>query len=215
LGAILTDDSLKVRRIPELEVTDRKVLHQVLDACKIVHIGFIHDERPVVIPLAFVRDGERILLHGSTGSRLFRSLASGAQLCATVTHLDGIVAARSAFHSSMNYRSVMIFGIAQEVNGDDKESALERFTNNLMPGRWQEVRAMTKKEKSATMVLAISLEKMSGKIRTGGPSGEDEEDLTMPIWAGQIPITTTFAKPIPADDLIPGIEIPDSVSKMR
>lgn len=212
MGAILKSEFLEVKRGSELQVTDRAQLYEVLDAGKIAHIG-VTDESgtPIVIPLAYARDQDNLLIHGSTGSRLFQLLAKGKQLCATVTILDGIVAARSAFNHSMNYRSVMIFGTAIEIVGDEKNLALEVFTNKLLVNRWQEVRPMTKREAAATMILKVPLTQISGKIRTGGPDGESEADIALPIWAGHIPMPETFGSPVPAADLAPNIEIPPSI----
>lgn len=205
-----------MRRGAELEVTDRAILYEILDAGKVIHIGIAQSNSfPLVIPLAYVRDNNRILIHGSTGSRLFRALAAGEKLCGTVTLLDGIVLARSAFHSAMNYRSIMIFGTATEISESDKEHALERFTNNLISNRWQEVRPMTNKEKAATMVLAIDLTNISGKVRTGGPSGEDESDLTLPIWAGHIPIVESYLPPIAAPDLPDAAQLPSALIELE
>ena len=205
-----------MRRGAELEVTDRAILYEILDAGKVIHIGIAQSNSfPVVIPLAYVRDNNRILIHGSTGSRLFRALAAGEKLCGTVTLLDGIVLARSAFHSAMNYRSIMIFGTATEISESDKEHALERFTNNLISNRWQEVRPMTNKEKAATMVLAIDLTNISGKVRTGGPSGEDESDLTLPIWAGHIPIVESYLPPIAAPELPDAAQLPSALIELE
>lgn len=213
MGVILSDDFLKVKRGAELEITDRAHLYEILDAGKVIHIGFAApDAYPVVIPLAYVRDEDRLLIHGSTGSRLFRSLAAGAKLCGTVTLLDGIVLARSAFHSAMNYRSVMVFGTATEIASAEKARALELFTNKLISDRWSEVRPMTNKESAATMVLSIELTQISGKVRVGGPAGEDDEDLALPIWAGHIPIEETYLPPIAAPNLPAGTKLPKSLS---
>ena len=215
MGVILKPEFLKVKRGSELQVTDRDQLYGILDAGKLVHVGLVEESGlPIVIPLAYARDNDDLLIHGSTGSRLFRLLAQGNQLCATVTIVDGIVAARSAFNHSMNYRSVMIFGTAIELHGADKNQALEIFTNKLLANRWQEVRPMTKREAAATMILRIPLTQMSGKIRTGGPDDEDAADIALPIWAGHIPIHETFDSPIPDTDLPPNIEIPPSIKKL-
>lgn len=216
MGVILSEDFLKIRRGAELEITDRAELYEILDAGKVIHIG-IADESgyPVVIPLAYVRHDDRILIHGSTGSRLFRKLAAGANLCGTVTILDGVVLARSAFHHAMNYRSVMVFGTAKVIPNDEKEDALKLFTNKSIPGRWHEVRAMSSKEAAATLVLAVELSRISGKVRTGGPRGEDDNDLQLPIWAGEIPIVTSYGEPVDAVNLPPGIEISESVRRLK
>lgn len=215
MGVILKPEFLKVKRGSELQVTDRDQLYGILDAGKLVHVGLVEESGlPIVIPLAYARDNDDLLIHGSTGSRLFRLLAQGNQLCATVTIVDGIVAARSAFNHSMNYRSVMIFGTAIELHGADKNQALEIFTNKLLANRWQEVRPMTKREAAATIILRIPLTQMSGKIRTGGPDGEDAADIALPIWAGHIPIHETLGSPIPDTDLPPSIEIPPSIKNL-
>ena len=216
MGVILSEDLLKVRRGAELEITDRAELYEILDAGKVMHIG-IADESgyPVVIPLAYVRDSDRILIHGSTGSRLFRRLAAGAKLCGTVTILDGIVLARSAFHHAMNYRSVMVFGSAKVIPVEEKSAALQLFTNQSVPDRWQEVRPMSTKEAAATLVLGINLDRISGKVRTGGPRGEDAEDQVLPIWAGEIPIITSYGEPIDAADLPAGTPKPESIRNLK
>ena len=215
MGVILKPEFLKVKRGSELQVTDRDQLYGILDAGKLVHVGLVEESGlPIVIPLAYARDNDDLLIHGSTGSRLFRLLAQGNQLCATVTIVDGIVAARSAFNHSMNYRSVMIFGTAIELHGADKNQALEIFTNKLLANRWQEVRPMTKREAAGTMILRIPLTQMSGKIRTGGPDGEDAADIALAIWAGHIPIHETFGSPIPDTELPPNIEIPPSIKNL-
>lgn len=216
MGVVLKPEFLKVKRSSEREILDREILYEILDAGQVAHVGIADDgDFPIVIPLAYVRDGDRILLHGSTGSRIFRKLASGANACVTVTLLDGIVAARSAFHSSMNYRSVMIFGTATVLADDQKELALEIFTNNLIPGRWQEVRTMTAKENAATMVLAIELTNISGKARTGGPHDEPAEDVDLPIWAGEIPINASLGDPVPAADLPAGVMVSPAIKNLK
>lgn len=216
MGVILSEEFLKVRRGAELEVTDRAELYEILDAGKVIHVGMLdQSDYPVVIPLAYVRDDDRILIHGSTGSRLFRKLATGVNLCGTVTILDGIVLARSAYHHAMNYRSVMVFGTAKAIANEEKEAALERFTNGSIPGRWQEVRPMSAKEAAATMVLAVDLSQISGKVRTGGPSGEDDDDLTLPIWAGEIPIVISYGDPVNATNLPAGIEVSESIRNLK
>jgi len=182
----------------------------------VAHVGLVDQSgQPLVIPLAYVRAENQLLLHGSTGSRLFRLLSEGAKLCVTVTILDGIVAARSAFHHSMNYRSVMVFGVAEVLTDQAKLAALETFTNNLLPNRWQEVRAMTPKEAAATMIVAIPLDRISGKARSGGPAEEPELDLQLPIWAGHIPITQMYGEPVPAVDLPTSVQLPKSILNLN
>ncbi|MCW2786627.1 MAG: pyridoxamine 5-phosphate oxidase family protein [Marmoricola sp.] len=198
----------RIRRIPEKAVTEVAALHRVLDAAKVAHVAFVHDGAPVNIPVATARDGSRLLLHGSTGSRLFRTLASGVGVCVTVTLLDGMVLARSAFESSMHYRSAMVFGIPGEVSEvADKLVALEAMTEAWMPGRWATLRAPLAKELAATMVLELVLDEWSVKISDGDPD-DPPEDLDEPVWAGVLPITTSYGVPVPAPDLRGGPPVP-------
>ena len=175
---------------------DRAAAHEILAHALVGHLGFSdHTGQPVVLPVAIAPDGERILFHGSTGSRLFRTLAAGAPACLTVTLLDGLVLARSAFESSMNYRSLVVFGTATELSGADKEHALRVITDHLTPGRWEDLRPMTRKEVAATCVLALPLAEFSVKARSGG-TDEPEEDRAWPIWAGQVPVVAGTGEPI-------------------
>jgi nitroimidazol reductase NimA-like FMN-containing flavoprotein (pyridoxamine 5'-phosphate oxidase superfamily) len=191
----------RIRRLPEKAVDDPAVLHAILDAARVAHVGFAdEDGRPVVIPTGAARDGDRLLLHGSTGSRLFRRLAAGAEVCVTLTMLDGMVLARSAFESSMHYRSAMVFGVATEVRDDDKAAALRAMSEAWLPGRWDTLRAPTEKELAATMVLALPLDEWSVKV-SDGPPEDPESDLDAPVWAGVLPLVTTYGDPVPAPDL--------------
>ncbi len=194
----VTTERTRIRRIPEKAATDLADLYAVLDAAKVAHVAFVHDGHPVNIPVACARDGERLLLHGSTGSRLFRTLADGAAVCATVTLLDGIVLARSAFESSMHYRSAMVFGSAVEVT--DKPAALHAMSEAWMPGRWETLRPPHAKELAATMVLELPLTEWSVKLSDGDPE-DPPEDLDEPVWAGVLPIVTSYGDPRPAPDL--------------
>jgi nitroimidazol reductase NimA-like FMN-containing flavoprotein (pyridoxamine 5'-phosphate oxidase superfamily) len=191
----------RIRRLPEKAVDDRAVLHAVLDAARVAHVGFTdEDGRPVVIPTGAARDGDRLLLHGSTGSRLFRRLADGAEVCATVTLLDGMVLARSAFESSMHYRSAMVFGVATEVPETEKVAALRAMSEAWLPGRWDTLRPPTARELAATMVLALTLDEWSVKV-SDGPPEDPESDLDAPVWAGVLPLVTSYGDPVPAPDL--------------
>ncbi len=187
-------------------------LYAVLDAAKVAHVAFVHDGHPVNIPVACARDGEGLLLHGSTGSRLFRTLASGAEACATVTLLDGMVLARSAFESSMHYRSAMIFGRAVEVS--DKLVALQAMSEAWMPGRWATLRAPHAKELAATMVLELSLDEWSVKISDADPE-DPPEDLDEPVWAGVLPIISRYGDPVPAPDLRNDPPVPSYLADWR
>jgi uncharacterized protein len=191
----------RVRRLPEKQVTERSSLHAVLDAARVAHVGVTDaDGQTYVLPVAFARDGEDLLVHGSTGSRLFRALAAGARACITVTLLDGLVLARSAFESSMHYRSAMMFGSCEPVPADDVERCLEVLTQHLMPGRWAELRAPTAKELAATTLLRMPIVEWSVKVSNGWPD-DPVEDLSEPVWAGVVPIESAFGAPLPTPDL--------------
>jgi nitroimidazol reductase NimA-like FMN-containing flavoprotein (pyridoxamine 5'-phosphate oxidase superfamily) len=192
------DERTRVRRLPENARTQRGDLDAILDEAVMAHVGIVDDGQPYVLPMACARDGDRLLLHGSTGSRLMRTLQTGAPVCVTVTHLDGLVLARSAFHSSMNYRSAMILGTARPVH-DDVE-ALRLLTEHLLPGRWEQVRAPLRRELAATLVLEVPLDEWSVKVGEGPPEDEPE-DLDDPVWAGVIPLSVVAGTPIPAPDL--------------
>ncbi len=175
---------------------DLDAAHAILAEALIGHLGVVHgDGPPVVLPVAVAPDGDRVLFHGSSGSRMFRALAAGAPACLTVTHVDGLVLARSAFESSMNYRCLVVLGTAEVLEGPDKDGALRTITEHLTPGRWESLRPMIAKEVAATTVLALPLVEFSVKARTGGP--DDPEDAAWPIWAGQLTIRTTATGVVP------------------
>lgn len=203
-----TDEKFHVQRHSDREVHDRLNINALLDSQYVAHVGFIDPDinAPFVIPMGFARDEDRILIHGSTGSRIMMSIAKGIDLCVTVTQLNAIVVARSAFNSSMNYESVMIFGQARVLKEEEKDVALERITTKLVPGLWEYGRALTKKESAATMIVELSLDKISAKARTGDPS-DDEEDLSLGLWAGIIPLKTIHEPAITAANAT-GIAIP-------
>ncbi len=198
-----------VQRKPDREVMDKAEIYSILDATNIAHIGFVDPDtqEAVVIPMGYARHNDTLLIHGSTGGRMLMALKSGIQICVTVTLLDGIVIARSAFHSSMNYRSVMAFGVPRVLEGDEKLDGLRDITNGLVPGFWEHARPMTAKEAAQTMVLALELDQVSGKKRTGGVN-DDEEDLALPIWAGVLPVRTVVDAPI-VDPAAAHIATPD------
>ncbi len=193
-------DRTRVRRLPELAVPERSALHAVLDAALVATVAVVDDGQPYAVPVACARWGDRLLLHGSTGSRLFRLLAAGEPACVTVTLVDGLVLARSAFESSMNYRSVMVLGSCSVVADADKVAAMQRLTDHLMPGRWAELRSPTRKELAATTVLAMPLTECSVKISAGGPE-DPAADLDEPVWAGVVPVEHRWGTPVPAVDL--------------
>jgi len=188
----MTDQSkFHVKRHDDREVFDRDAINSLLDSEYVAHVGFIDPDvnLPFVIPMGFARDNDRIILHGSTGSRMMMAIAKGIDICVTVTQLNAIVVARSAFNSSMNYESVMIFGKVRVLSAGEKDQALEAITEKLVPGLWGYGRPMTAKESAATMIVELGLERFSAKSRSGDPIDE-ESDLDLPIWAGILPIST-------------------------
>jgi len=190
-----------VRRLPERGSYDRADVHAVLDEGLIAHVGLAGDDGPVVIPMLYGRLGDRLILHGSPASRLLRGGAKGVDLCVTVTLIDGLVLARSAFHHSMNYRSVVIFGRATPVRDlDERRAALDALVEHIVPGRRVDARPPTEKELRGTLVLALPLDECSVKARTGGPKDEPE-DMDLDVWAGVIPLATTVGEPVAATDL--------------
>jgi nitroimidazol reductase NimA-like FMN-containing flavoprotein (pyridoxamine 5'-phosphate oxidase superfamily) len=190
----------RVKRLPDRASYDAPAIHAVLDAAMVGHLGFVAAGRPLVIPMIYGRDGDALYLHGSVASRLQRTLVHGVDVCLTVTLIDGLVLARSAFHHSMNYRSAVVFGRAALVRPDDKAHALRVISEHLAPGRWAEVRPPTPIELKQTSVLRLPIEEGSVKARTGDPV-DDEGDLTLPVWAGVLPCTTTWGEPVAASDL--------------
>ena len=208
----------RIRRLPERAVSERAALHHVLDAGLIAHVSVVDDGQPYVVPVAYARRGEDVVFHGSTGSRLFRSLVEGQPLCLTVTLLDGLVVARSAFESSMNYRCAMVLGTARRLSGDDELDALRTITEHLLPGRWSECRPPSAKERAATMTLAVSLDEASVKIRSGGPE-DIPEDVVDPqyarVWAGTVPIIESFGTPVRSDETFADVEVPAYVQEWR
>ncbi|MEE4217280.1 MAG: pyridoxamine 5'-phosphate oxidase family protein [Xanthomonadales bacterium] len=191
----------RLRRLPERGSSDFELACAIIDEAKVCHVGFTLAEQPYVVPMALGRDGERLLLHGSVVSRLMQNLADGLPCCVTVTHLDGMVLARSAFHSSMNYRSLMVFGRASEVTDPEaKTRGLDMLVDHLVPGRTAELRPSTRKELNATTLLTLPIETFSIKTRSGPPS-DAASDLDAPVWAGVIPLKLTPGTPEDAPDL--------------
>ncbi len=191
---------------------DREAIEAILDEALIAHLGFVDDGQPYVIPTLHARVGDTVYFHGSAASRAIRTLSGGAPACLTVTLLDAIVLARSAFHHSVNYRSVVVLGTASPVEGaSERRAALRAFTERLIPGRWAEVRPPNAKELKGTRVLAMGLDETSAKIRTGPPIDEPE-DHALNTWAGVIPLHTTAAAPIPDPCLAPDIAPSRTVS---
>jgi len=195
----------QVRRLPKRGVYNRGEIHAILDAGFLCHIGFVVEGQPYVIPTAYARCGDEILIHGSAASRMLRTLRGGVDVCVTVTLVDGFVLARSAFHHSINYRSVVILGKARVVSDPaEKMEALRAFTDHIVPGRWDEIRQPTEPELKQTEVLALALDEVSAKVRKGPPI-DDEEDRTWPVWAGVVPLQAKPGAPVAVDDLPPGV----------
>ncbi|WP_051831631.1 pyridoxamine 5'-phosphate oxidase family protein [Streptomyces violens] len=190
---------------------DHDTVHSILDAGYVCHLGFVRDGAPVVLPTLYGRVGSRLYLHGSTGSRPLRQARQtdpGLAVCVTVTHVDGLVLARSAFHHSLNYRSVVVHGTAHQVTDpEEKTAALDALVDQVLPGRAADSRPGNAKELAATAVIRLDLTEVSAKIRTGGPNDEPE-DLSLPHWSGVVPVAPTYGAPIPSDDLAPGVPLP-------
>ncbi|MEL7244765.1 MAG: pyridoxamine 5'-phosphate oxidase family protein, partial [Cyanobacteria bacterium J06573_2] len=201
----------QIKRLPKRANYETQTIYNILDEALICHVGFTINNQTYVIPTAYGRVEDKLYIHGSPASRMLRTLKQGIEVCVTVTLLDGLVLARSAFHHSMNYRSVVIFGTATLVNDtEEKNEALRAFTEHIIPGRWQEVREPNKQELQGTMVLSLPLTEASAKVRTGNPV-DDEPDYDLPVWAGVLPLQMVSAKAIADDRLIKGIEIPDYI----
>jgi nitroimidazol reductase NimA-like FMN-containing flavoprotein (pyridoxamine 5'-phosphate oxidase superfamily) len=203
----------QVKRLPDRGAYDSETVFKILDEGLICHVGFSVDGQPYVIPTGFARVEDTLYIHGSAASRMLRTLAEGVQVCVTVTLLDGLVLARSAFHHSMNYRSVVMLGRATLVSDPtEKIKALEAFTEHIVRGRWNDVRLPTESELKATTVLALPLAEVSAKIRNGPPK-DDAEDYELPIWAGVVPLAITSGAPIGDPRLNAGLEPPAYAKK--
>ena len=200
----------KVKRAPKRSHYDRETIYKILDAGQICHVGFIHKGCPVVIPTIYGRSENKLFIHGATVSRLITELEKGIDISLSVAHVDGLVLARSAFHHSMNYRSVVVFGKAKLVEDHEKNTALKVISDHLIPGRWEEVREPNTKELKATKVLEIPIDEASAKIRTGGPI-DDKEDYELDIWAGEIPLKRQALEPVDDVKLNSNIKVPKSV----
>src|SRR5260370_10355511 len=203
-------DRTQVRRLPKRGAYDKQQVHAILDEGYLCHVGFVVDGQPYVIPTLYVRREGQIYIHGSAASRMLRTLDEGASVCVTVTLVDGFVLARSAFHHSMNYRSVVVLGKARLVaDPAEKREAMHHFTNHMVPGRLEEVRQPNEQELKATTVLVLPLDTDSPQIRTGSPL-DDNEDYALPVWAGVVPVRTELGKPLPDERLLPGVKAFDA-----
>jgi nitroimidazol reductase NimA-like FMN-containing flavoprotein (pyridoxamine 5'-phosphate oxidase superfamily) len=203
----------KLNRISHKASHDVSDLYSILDDNLVAHVGLVQDGRPIVIPMAYGRVDDIIYLHGSSGSRLMRLLADEPEVCVSITELRSLKVARSTFNSGMNYRAVVIFGKASLVSDADKDKALNALSDAMIPGRVQEVRANTKKELAATIIVSLPLDECSVKI-SANEVEDDEQDLNKGTWAGIVPFVTTLGEPIPADEEAAGLEVPESVRRL-
>ncbi len=201
MSAYPRTERTQVRRLSQRASYDVETVHAILDAGLVCSVSFIECDRPVSIPTAYARVGDALMFHGSAKSRTLLAAAGGAELCVTVTHLDGLVLARSAFHHSVNYRSVVIFGRAVAVTDPERKMMLlEAFTERLYPGRWSVARPPNEQELRATLVVELPLREVVAKVRTGGPL-DDAEDMELPVWAGVVPLRLAAGAPEPAPEL--------------
>ena len=206
------NDLTRVRRMPERGHYDAETIYKIVDEAIICHVGIVEEGRPIVIPTIHARIDDTIVFHGAPASRLLKQIKSGAPLCVTVTLLDGLVLARSAFHSSMNYRSALLFGRGTMIEDPaEKARALEAMTNHVARGRWADVRPMTQAELDVTLVIAMQIEDASAKVRTGPPNDADE-DYALPIWAGVLPLTLQPGAPIDDPRVNSPMPVPQNIT---
>ena len=205
----------QIKRLPQRGEYDRQTIYDILDEGLICQVGFVVNGQPFVIPTAYGRVDDRLYIHGSPASRMLRTLKAGVEVCVTVTLLDGLVLARSAFHHSMNYRSVVVFGQATLVEeAEEKLEALRAFTEHVMRDRWAQVRPPNRQELAGTLVLALPLTEASAKIRSGAPV-DDEADYELPVWAGELPLRLATSQPVADPRLAPDIVLPTHVQNYR
>ena len=204
----------KVKRGAKNASYDKKAVHSILDAHFMCHVPYVFDDTPITIPMAYTRVGETVYLHGAMGTRMINALANLKKISLTVTHLDGLVLARSAFHHSVNYRSAVVFGTPRVVTDNaEKELAFEYLIEQMAKGRWGEVRVPNKKEIKITQVLAVDITEASAKVRQGPPV-DDEEDYSLELWAGEVPLKNIYSNAIPDPKLAFDLETPPSVKKL-
>jgi uncharacterized protein len=212
MEALQPTERTRLKRMPQRGSYDREIVYQIIDNALFCHVGFVHNGAPFVVPTLHVRIGERLYLHGSAASRMLRTAAGGIPLCVTVTHVDGLILARSAFHHSINYRSAVILGVAEEVTEPEaKLGALHALVEHVLPGRWQDARPPHPRELAATSVLSLPITEASAKVRTGGPS-EEAEDYALPVWAGVIPLKMATGAAVADQRLVGGVEVPEYVA---
>jgi len=203
----------KLVRNPARADYDRDVVNQIIDATPLCHVSYIIDGRPYVTPTLQWREGDTIYWHGSSASRFLRQIV-GKDVCMAITHFDGLVLARSAFHHSINYRSVMLFGEATKIEDSEKNELLHNFVENLIPGRWENLRQMTAQEAKATTVFSMPIDEGSAKVRSGPPV-DDDDDYSLPIWAGVLPISQVLQEPVPDPKNMDGLEVPTHVCDFK
>jgi nitroimidazol reductase NimA-like FMN-containing flavoprotein (pyridoxamine 5'-phosphate oxidase superfamily) len=202
-----------LKRLPQRGSYDREMVYRILDEGFVCHVGFTVEGQPFVIPTAYGRVGDKLYIHGSAASRTLRASGGGIPVCVTVTLVDGLVLARSAFHHSINYRSVVILGAATMVEAaEEKMTALRAITEHVIPGRWDDVREPNDQELKGTSVLALPLVEVSAKVRTGPPK-DDEEDMSIPVWAGELPLRITAGSPVDGPQLSAGFRPPAYVTQ--
>jgi nitroimidazol reductase NimA-like FMN-containing flavoprotein (pyridoxamine 5'-phosphate oxidase superfamily) len=215
MDSVMPTSRTAFKRLPKRGSYERATLYRILDEALVCHVGFVSAGTPVVIPTAYGRVGDTLLLHGSAAGRMLQTVGGGVDLCVTVTLVDSLVLARSAFHHSMNYRSAVVFGRARVVDDPaEKLAALRAITEHIVPGRWPDVRAPHAQELKGTLVLSLSLDEASAKVRTGPPL-DDEEDYALPVWAGELPLRVVPQTPVADARLVPGIGIPSYVRVYR
>ena len=198
----------RVQRVPDRGVYEREKIYAIVDESLICHVGFVQDGQPYVIPTIHARNGDSLLLHGATSSRLIRHIQEGHEVCVAATLLDGLVLARSIFHHSMNYRSAVLFGRGELIEDpSQKLRALELFSDRIVPGRWNDSRRPNANELKDTAIVSISIDSASAKVRSG-PPGEEEEDYALPVWAGVLPVRQSLIKPVPDPRLDPKTPLP-------
>ncbi len=205
-GNLKTTTRTKLTRNPARADYDRDAVNKIIDATPLCHVSYIIDGRPYVTPTLQWREGDTIYWHGSSASRFLRQIV-GKEVCMAITHFDGFVLARSAFHHSINYRSVMLFGQATKIEDSEKNALLQSFVENLIPGRWENLRSMTDQEAKATTIFSMPIDEGSAKVRTG-PPGDDEEDYSLPIWAGVLPVSQILHEAVPDPKNLDGLEVP-------
>lgn len=205
-------DRTRIRRLPERGVYDRETIHRILDEALVCHVGIVREDGPFVVPTIFGRIGDTLYFHGSVASGNLRQMRGGAEICVTATIVDGIVAARSLFNHSMNYRSVVAFGRTRKVTDpSERDAALRAVSDHVLPGRWEDARGPNRTEDLQTAIVAMDIDEASAKVRTGGANDEGD-DLELEVWAGVLPLRITPGEPIPEDDLPADTPLPGYLS---